>query len=240
MKYRNNWIKRFAVIGCCLLLSVNAAACTRGAGISADTQSEAEQPAGDEAEGSNSGSTSDKAKNAGTQAARYEESIAADPDELGSEESPYYGIMYVSVLDVNGNVGDSDTVYSFRDRTDPENIWSVTGLEIGDIESDMSEGTEVVVLFNGDIINDAENLKFIAVLPAGSYELKAAEGTLAGNTMSLFSVETADGRIIDFLKDNCLIDDDAMKSDRGDKIRVYYADGGELGNFPLRVVSAVK
>lgn len=163
----------------------------------------------------------------------YEESIAADESDAG--QSPYYGIMYVSVLDVNGNPGDSGTVYSFKDKNDPENAWSVTGLEIGDIEADMTPGADVAVLFHGDVIRDADNIEFIAVLPDGDYVLKQAEGTTLSNTMSSFVIETEDGRTLSFLKDNCSIENDAMKSDSGDRIKVYYADGGELGNFPLSV-----
>lgn len=165
----------------------------------------------------------------------YEESITADEAALGNGVSPYYGIMYVSVLDVSGNPGDSDTVYSFKDKNDPENAWSVTGLEIGDIEADMTSGADVAVLFHGDVIRDADNIEFIAVLPDGDYTLKQAEGTTLSNTMSSFVIETSDGGNISFLKDNCSIENDAMKSDSGDRIRVYYADGGALGNFPLSV-----
>lgn len=165
----------------------------------------------------------------------YEESIAVDEAAIADGISPYYGVMYVSVLDVNGNLGDSDTVYSFKDKNDPENAWSVTGLEIGDIEADMTPGADVAVLFHGDVIRDADNIEFIAVLPDGSYTLKQAEGTTLSNTMSSFVIETSDGGSLSFLKDNCSIENDAMKSDSGDRIRVYYADGGALGNFPLSV-----
>lgn len=166
----------------------------------------------------------------------YIQTITVAEKELSEGESPYFGIMQVSVLDVNGNVGESSTVYSFKDKQDPENILSVTGMEIGDIEADMSEGNDVVVLFNGDIVNDAENVRFIAVLTDGEYKLKEAEGTTSYNNMSVFTLETKDGSI-QFLKDNCKIDENALKSDSGEKLKVYYADGGELGNFPLRIFS---
>ena len=94
----------------------------------------------------------------------------------------------------------------------------------------------MVILFHGDIVKDAEELEFIAVLPDGNYSLKQAEGTTLSNTMSVFALETTDNNTIEFIKDNCKMDEDAMKSDSGDKIKVYYADGGELGNFPLRIV----
>lgn len=166
----------------------------------------------------------------------YEESVAVSG--VNEEASPYYGIMYVSVLDVNGNVGESKTVYSFRDKSDPENAWSVTGLEIGYIEAEITAGADVAILFHGDVIRDGENLEFIAILPDGEYAIKRAEGTTLSNTMSAFTLSTAGGAEIAFLKDNCRIEDGAMNTDSGDNVVVYYADGGELGNFPIRIYAA--
>ncbi len=163
----------------------------------------------------------------------YEESIAAYG--VNEDASPYYGVMYVSVLDVNGNPGESGTVYSFKDKNDPENAWSVTGLEIGVIEAELVPGADVAILFHGDVIRDAENLEFIAVLPNGNYQLRKAAGTTVSNTMSSFVVETADGTRINFTKDNCRIEEGSMNRDSGDSVVVYYADGGELGKFPMRV-----
>lgn len=168
-------------------------------------------------------------------AANYEESIAAEKAEIAEGESPYFGIMHASIIDINGSIGESSTVYSFKDKIDPENIWSVTGLEIGDIETDMAVGNDVVVLFNGDIVKDAENLQFLVLLPEGQYVLKKAEGVTTSSTMSVFSIRTSDGGVLDFLKDNCRMDENTLNADSGDKVRVYYADGGELGNYPLRV-----
>ena len=55
--------------------------------------------------------------------------------EAAADEAPYYGIMYATILDINGSGMDSSTVYSFKDKNDPDNAWSVTGLEVGDIET---------------------------------------------------------------------------------------------------------
>ncbi len=163
----------------------------------------------------------------------YEESIAVSG--VNEKQSPYYGVMYVSVLDVNGNPGDSKTVYSFKDKSDPENAWSVTGLEIGDIEAEMIPGADVAILFHGDVIRDAENLEFIAVLPDGEYTIRKAVGTTLSNTMSSFALNTKEGDPLSFTKDNCRIEEDAMNRDSGDEVTVYYADGGELGKYPLRI-----
>ena len=163
----------------------------------------------------------------------FEESVAVSGvNETGS---PYYGVMHVRVLDVNGNPGESKTVYSFREKNDPENAWSVTGLEIGYIGADIVPGADVAVLFHGDVIRDAENIEVIAVLPDGGYQIRKTQGTTVSNTMSSFVINTASGETLSFIRDNCRIEEGAMNRDSGDIIAVYYADGGELGNYPLRV-----
>ena len=55
--------------------------------------------------------------------------------------------------------------------------------------------------------------------------------------MSTFTLITGSGEDITFIKDNCRIEDGAMSTDSGDSVVVYYADGGELGNYPLRIYS---
>ena len=163
----------------------------------------------------------------------YPGTVAAK--EPGEEESPYYGIMYATVLDIDGGGMDSSTVYSFKDKNDPDNAWSVTGLEIGYIEAELAAGTDGVILFHGDMVRNTEDVEFIAVLPDGGYTLKRIFGVTTANMMSSFTVQTGDGTQIQLIKDNCRIDNGAMTRDSGDPVIVYYADGGELGCYPLRV-----
>ncbi len=240
MKNNNILFKKIGLLACCGLMSLAVTACGGNKTSANAEESETEAETEAEAEGSDSeGEDETEPESSETTYANltdYDESIAVTEQSSVGDESPYYGIMYASVLDINGNQGDSNTVYTFKDKKDPENAWSVTGLEIADIEADLVTGNDVVILFHGDIVKDAEELEFIAVLPDGNYSLKQAEGTTLSNTMSVFALETADNNTIEFIKDNCKMDEDAMKSDSGDKIKVYYADGGELGNFPLRIV----
>lgn len=201
--------------------------------------SSAEASSDDASEGADAQAETETEESTYSGSTVYEESIAADTGtELAEGESPYYGVMHASIIDINGNVGDSATVYSFKDKMDTENIWSVTGLEIGDIEADMAVGNDVAILFNGDIVKDAEDLQFMVILPEGVYTLMEADGTTTGSTMSVFSIETSDGTAIDFLKDNCRMDDNILKSESGDKVKVYYAHNEEYGNYPLRVYAA--
>lgn len=165
----------------------------------------------------------------------YEGTIAA-PEADVNEESGYFGIMYATIVEINGNAGESSTMYTFRDKADPDNVWSFTGLEIGDMEVTPEEGQNVVILFNGDIINDSENVEFMVILPDGEYKLKRTEGKTSDNMMSTFSIDTIDGERLQFLKDNCKADEDAMKSEGGDSVIVYYAENADgTENYPLRI-----
>ena len=128
----------------------------------------------------------------------YPGTVAAK--EPGAEESPYYGIMYATVLDIDGSGMDSSTVYSFKDKNDPDNAWSVTGLEIGYIEAELAAGTDVVILFHGDMVRNTEDVEFIAVLPDGGYTLKRIFGVTTANMMSSFTAQTGDGTQIQLIK----------------------------------------
>ncbi len=154
--------------------------------------------------------------------------------DVTEDGSPYFGIMYATVLDINGSANDSSTVYSFKDKNDPDNAWSVTGLEVGDIETELSTGMDVAILFHGDMIRDSENVEFLVVLPDGDYQIRRCEGTTVSNMMSTFTIQTSNGGELQFIKDNCRVDSGAMQKDSGDRVVVYYADGG-AGLFPLRV-----
>ena len=139
-------------------------------------------------------------------------------------------------MEINGNAGESSTMYTFRDKADPDNVWSFTGLEIGDMEVTPEEGQNVVILFNGDIINDSENVEFMVILPDGEYKLKRTEGKTSDNMMSTFSIDTSDGEKLQFLKDNCKADEDAMKNESGESVIVYYAENADgTENYPLRI-----
>lgn len=149
-----------------------------------------------------------------------------------------FGIMHAKVLGVQPDNDEGIDIYSLQDKNDAENMWSIPGNRIGSIEADMSEGSEVAVAFKGDMINDFENVKFIAVIPEGNYLISSVTGTTVVNVMSTFSISTDDGKEMTFLKDNCEIEEDAMTGDSGERISVYYAQAADGTNYPLAVYSA--
>ena len=162
------------------------------------------------------------------------------PETMAMEETPKTGSSFLGIMHavITGVVTESDgvTVYSFQDKLDKENIWAIPGVELGDVLVEPASGTETAILFQGDVINDSENVDFIVMLPEGEYDIKRAEGVTTQNAMSTFSVRTSSGEELIFLKDNCVIEDGALDGDSGDSVIVYYAQSREDGAcYPFRI-----
>ncbi len=215
---------RLGIIVLTLIMSISMAACGKSSG----DETESESLAADLESSEDNSQRMSKSGNVS-----YDGTLLAN--EAAEGESPYYGIMHATVIGINGKSGDSSTIYTFSDKTDPDNCWSFSGLEIRYIEADMAEGSDVCILFSGDIINDIEDVDFIVVLPDGDYVMRKARGETTSNLMSTFTIVTDGGEELTFLKDNCEIDDGTLSLDSGENVIVYYAAGGELGNYPVRV-----
>ena len=163
----------------------------------------------------------------------YPETVAADG--INEDGSGFFGIMH-AVLSGVVQEKDGMTVYTFQDKLDPDNSWAIPGIELGDVLVDPEKGTETAILFQGDIINDADSVDFIAMLPEGEYEIKRAEGVTIHNSMSTFSLRDASGAEIVFLKDNCNVEEGSLENDSGDSIIVYYAESSADGScYPFRI-----
>ena len=163
----------------------------------------------------------------------YPETVAADG--INEDGSGFFGIMH-AVLSGVVQEKDGMTVYTFQDKLDPDNSWAIPGIELGDVLVDPEKGTETAILFQGDIINDADSVDFIAMLPEGEYEIKRAEGVTMHNSMSTFSLRDASGAEIVFLKDNCNVEEGSLENDSGDSIIVYYAESSADGScYPFRI-----
>lgn len=194
-----------------------------------------------ETEGSLAETTSGKEQATDTNGAMqsletYPETVSAE--EAAEDESPYFGVMYATILSVSGTGVGEDISYTFVDKNGDQDSWTFTGLEIGAnevAEEDMITGTEVAILFNGDVINDSENVRCLVILPEGTYSINKVTGIVTDNMMSTFTLQEANGEELHFLKDNCKMDDNALDMDEPKDITVYYTDGGDLGNFPLRI-----
>ena len=117
MKNNNILFKKIGLLACCGLMSLAVTACGGNKTSANAEESETEAETEAEAEGSDSeGEDETEPESSETTYANltdYDESIAVTEQSSVGDESPYYGIMYASVLDINGNQGDSNTVYTF-------------------------------------------------------------------------------------------------------------------------------
>lgn len=151
------------------------------------------------------------------------------------ETTDYFGVMHATVLNVQDGEKDGLYVYTLRDESDPENAWALNSQDIGEIFAGMEKGKKVSVLFSGDMIEDTDNVEFIAILEDEKYKIRSVEGVTAANMMSSFSVKAKDGKEYTFLKDNCHVDRDALSTEGKSKVIVYYADCGAAELYPVRV-----
>lgn len=164
----------------------------------------------------------------------YPETVKAQG--VNEEVSPYFGIMHAVLLDIQKDKTTGEVLYTFQDIKDPENAWAIPEIEIGSVNAEMKKGNEVVLLFNGDIINESEEVEFISILPEADYKIKRAEGITDSNVMSSFRLITNDGNEISFIKDNCLMEDGVMQENAGESVVVYYAESSKDGNnYPLKI-----
>ena len=154
------------------------------------------------------------------------------------EEQAYFGVMYASVLDLWQD-GEGVNIYSLQDSNDPENIWTVSGLDIGLVDTELEKGSQAAFLFSGDMARDPEQVVLVAAVPYTAYRLGRAEGTTDNNMMSTFSKRTDTGEQISFMKDGCRIEEGAKSRNQGDRVVVYYAYSQENAvYYPLEVRAA--
>ena len=202
-----------------------------------ETETEAEEPA-TEAERE---TAAEDAAEAEAEAAADAETAETYPGTLAAaegEEQAYFGVMYASVLDLWQD-GDGVNIYSLQDSNDPENIWTVSGLDIGLVDTELEKGSQAAFLFSGDMARDPEQVVLVAAVPYTAYRLGRAEGTTDNNMMSTFSIRTDSGEQISFLKDGCRIEEGAMSRNEGDRVIVYYAYSQENAvYYPLEVRAA--
>ena len=107
--------------GLCLLAALSLAS---GCGSKAEQETTAASALAEE--------TMTAAETAETETETEAETAETYPGTLSAaegEEQAYFGVMYASVLDLWQD-GEGVNIYSLQDSNDPENIWTVSGLDI--------------------------------------------------------------------------------------------------------------
>ena len=138
-----------AVALCGLLLAAQGCGKTEETAPAAETA--AEETAASE-EGPVEAEETEASQEETMEAETQEETESPEPETIQSDETYpgtmaaaeedstfQYGVMYATVVDVQ-NEEDGSTLYSLQDSNDPENVWTLSSLDIGSISTEMEKG----------------------------------------------------------------------------------------------------
>lgn len=107
--------------------------------------------------------------------------------------------------------------------------------DIRDVETQIAPDAQIAIAYIGDPLGDLEDVDLVVALPEQEeWTIITEEGTTTANAMSSFTMETADGKELSFIKDNCPIEDGALSADSGDKVKVTYVTSDQT-NFPVEI-----
>ena len=181
---------------------------------------------------------------AGCQKAETPESTVAETTLASETES---GSAGESTADTDlenyhllqGVITETDTEKgTFTVQTDDGEKYSVTTEDIHDVETEIADDSLIVIGYIGEEVHDSAGLKDVQMVVAApgddDWELLYAEGTTISNAMSTFTIKTADGIEIGFMKDGCPMDEDALGKDSGENVGVVYMDSDDV-SFPLEI-----
>ena len=128
----------------------------------------------------------------------------------------------------------------FTLQADDGETYDISLTDIRDVETAVEADTHIAIAYIGDKDFDLDSAQMIVALPEQEeWTISQVTGTTLSNAMSSFSIETEDGQQLQFLKDNCPIEEDALSRDSGDEIQVFYVASHSLNmNFPIEILKA--
>ena len=134
--------------------------------------------------------------------------------------------------------GTNDEKGTFTLKADDGGEYVITTANIGDVETEIADDCLVVIGYIGMEIHDNTDLEKVDMVIAApgddDWTISYAEGTTTANAMSTFTMVTADGTEMGFMKDGCPMDEDALGGDSGAKVGVVYMDSENV-SFPLEI-----
>lgn len=163
-----------------------------------------------------------------TDSASSESSETAQDDEKLADYHLLQGIV----------TGTNDEKGTFTLKADDGGEYVITTADIRDVETEIADDSLVVIGYIGTEIHDNTDLEKVNMVIAApgddDWTIAYAEGTTTANAMSTFTMVTADGTEMGFMKDGCPMDEDALGGDSGAKISVVYMDSKDV-SFPLEI-----
>ena len=157
-----------------------------------------------------------------------ETETAQDQTEAPKESAQYHMLQgTITRAEEDGSV--------FTLQADDGKDYDIRLSDIRDVETQIAPDVQIAIAYIGDPLGDLEDVDLVVALPEQEeWTIITEEGTTTANAMSSFTMETADGRELSFIKDNCPIEDGALSSDSGDKVKVTYVTSDET-NFPVEI-----
>lgn len=124
---------------------------------------------------------------------------------------------------------------AFTLRADDGKEYEISFSDIRDVEAEIAEDIQIAIAYIGEPLGKLEEADLVVALPEQEeWTIFTEEGSTTANAMSSFSMKTADGREISFLKDNCPVEEGALAGDSGDEITVTYVSS-EGVNYPVEI-----
>ena len=127
---------------------------------------------------------------------------------------------------------------TFTVKTDDGAEYTLATENIHDVETEIADDSVVAIGYIGEELHDSDQLKDVELVIAApgddDWTIAYAEGTTTANAMSTFTMVTADGTEMGFMKDGCPMDEDALGGDSGAKVGVVYMDSEDV-SFPLEI-----
>ena len=169
-----------------------------------------------------------------TTAAETAESTSSGSSEAAQDDEKLanYHLLQGIVTGTNDEKG------TFTLKADDGGEYVITTADIHDVETEIADDSLVVIGYIGVEIHDNTDLEKVDMVIAApgddDWTIAYAEGTTTANAMSTFTMVTADGTEIGFMKDGCPMDEDALGGDSGAKISVVYMDSEDV-SFPLEI-----
>lgn len=170
------------------------------------------------------------------------ETVAPEAETVENEETPTEKKKEVAegcgIL--RGTVTDgSDYSESISIRTDNGNDYSIfmSGVPLEEITS-IKPGQKMAIAYVGELKEGSiSGVRLIVTLnPQVQYEIKTVSGVTTSNAMSTFVVKGEDGEEVAFMKDNCEVEEGALRQDSGDEVKVVYVTSSDTDiNYPLKV-----
>ena len=157
-----------------------------------------------------------------------ETETAQDQTEAPKESARYHMLQgTITRAEEDGSV--------FTLQADDGKDYDIRLSDIRDVETQIAPDVQIAIAYIGDPLGDLEDVDLVVALPEQEeWTIITEEGTTTANAMSSFTMETADGRELSFIKDNCPIEDGPLSSDSGDNVKVTYVTSDET-NFPVEI-----